>query len=92
MSLPTTEWILPAGENPGSSGEKLLKSLQDQILFSFPRFTKQKNISVFQQETFSIKETLKFEPQTLVTLFIIDPLTFIHAGTYLTTGVFWSSQ
>lgn len=55
MSLPTTRWILPARESPGSRGGTLLKSSQDQKLFCFLRFSKQKNISIFQKETFSIR-------------------------------------
>lgn len=72
-SLSTAGRILSARESPGSSGEKLLKSLEDQKLFSFPRFNKQKSISVFlfylfifafqffSKKPLPFKETLKFK-------------------------------
>lgn len=91
MSLSTAGWILPARESPGSRGGKLLKSLKDQKLFSFPRFNKQKSTAICQQEIFSIQRNTETQTLRMELHSPCNAITSAQAGACLTAGVYSSS-
>lgn len=77
MSLSLAGWTLPARESPGSRGERPLKSLNDQKLFSLPRLISKR---AFQ---FVSKKHLPFEETQKPKLYVCNAITSAQGGAHL---------